>query len=61
MNNYERIKQMSIDEMAECIHLLKISDCGILSFDECPSCKIYGLCQRLGETSIKQWLKSEVE
>lgn len=61
MNNYERIKAMSIEEMAECMDLLKCSDCGISDFDECPSCIIYGLCQRIGKTGIKKWLESEVE
>lgn len=61
MNNYEKIKSMSVDEMAECIYLLKVSDCGIDSFDECPSCKIYGLCQQIGKYNIQQWLLAETK
>ena len=54
MNNYERIKNMSIDEMAE-----------LLNNQECETCCAYAdsiNCNGDNDcfTGIKQWLESEV-
>ena len=54
MNNFERIKQMTIDEM---INLLLDSCC-----DTCACDIDENKCMATGcEEGIKQWLKSEVE
>lgn len=53
MNNYDKIKQMSVDEMAEVLS----TDCSF----RCPMYekhkKCYGNCQE----NIKQWLLLESE
>ena len=52
MNNYEKIKQMSVDEMAK--QLLSYMDC-----DFCPAKS--KLCLFRCHKNIKQWLLQEVE
>lgn len=58
MNNYERIKQMSIEEMAE---FFSRSDCDVCIYNpetsECDCCSDNLECY----DGIKQWLESEVE
>ena len=54
MNNFEKIKAMDIDEMAE-----------YLAYMECDTCCVYGDktdCLEGSDcfTGIKQWLESEV-
>ena len=57
-NNFERIKNMSVDEMAEWMVEHLTNTCGF----DCPA---YGMCE--GEEingckdNIKQWLLAEVE
>ena len=56
MNNYERIKNMTIDELAE-----------FLSNNECEQCCAFSdiVCEGNPDSDcfigIKQWLESEVE
>lgn len=54
MNNYEKIKQMTVEEMAE--FLFNNAACGfcIYEFDECN--EAIGCVE-----GIKQWLLQEVE
>ena len=54
MNNYERIKNMTIEEMAECIS--KSSNCG-----KCTLADLDLSCHCECFTGIKQWLLEEVE
>ena len=62
MNNYERIKQMSIDEMVIAFDKLNVDCTG----NHCPASKI---CYKLSKTEIitncikafKQWLQEESE
>lgn len=68
MTNYERIKAMSVEEMAE---LINCCFCNSSSdFVSCKTCFIEKLCEEMNqdymktETNrrlIKQWLESEVE
>lgn len=61
MNNGDKIRSMTDDKLAKLLYLLKVSDCGINSFDECKTCIANGLCQTFGRKQIKEWLKSEVK
>lgn len=58
MNNYNRIKQMTVDEMAELLELLRTNDCGISSYKDCIYCLAKGVCQT---SNFKQWLLQECE
>ena len=53
MNNYEKIKQMSVEEMAA--YLASITNCG--------SCKAYDVekCMKECTKTLEEWLLSEVE
>ena len=57
MNNYEKIKSMSVDEMAEWFEEHLTNTCGF----DCPA---YEICEgeyvRGCEETIKQWLQEEV-
>lgn len=56
MTNFERIKQMTIEELAD--FLDKITYC--CKYDsECGYCPLYNAC--IGTTSSKTWLESEDE
>lgn len=60
--NYERIKNMTVDDMVQFLWKTRINDCGISSYNECKTCFINGFCQNgYLEKNIKQWLLSEVE
>lgn len=54
MNNYERIKQMSVDEMAEFISDVTVN---------CEYCRLSELCSVTASCLItyKQWLLQECE
>lgn len=60
--NFDRIKDMSVEEMAEFLDLYcgeicqVVSNCGNCGFDECHNKHKYGTC---GKTL--KWLESEVE
>ena len=67
MNNYERIKAMSVDEMAgfiNCCFCTTSSD-----YISCKTCFIEKLCEEMNQcmqtrsekNMIKQWLESEAE
>lgn len=57
MTNYERIKAMNIDEMAEFIKRLKMNICeGAFIAGGCTGCAIEGLCN-LPISETKQWLE----
>ena len=58
MNNFNKIKSMSVDEMAEFIYRLK--DCEDV---DCDKCMRNSLCA-IGihdKDDVKQWLLAEVE
>lgn len=52
MTNYERIKQMSIEEMARCKDICPFEFLGSIEI-----CKIDGRC----DECRKKWLETEVE
>lgn len=55
MTNYERIKNMNTEEMAD--FLAKIGECcNVYDCDFCP----LGECEECTQTGIKKWLESEV-
>lgn len=59
--NYERIKAMSVEEMAEFINRLKMNICEeAFIAGGCDGCTIKGLCD-IPKSKTKQWLESEVE
>lgn len=59
MNNFEKIKAMNIDEMAELFNILKSSCMSCIAvLDKCSS-EHYGSKNCLN--SIKQWLELESE
>lgn len=65
MTNLEKIKRMSVDEMAGVLILAaRAQDCIVLANTNCYKCAFFELCM-LGEnaayTDIKKWLESEVE
>ena len=56
MTNFERIKNMSVEEMATMMY--KISDCELRDCKNCP----LGSCQHCGNiVEIQKWLESEDE
>ena len=56
MNNYEKIKAMSIDEMAEEFTKITATHCDYCPFqNECEPQEIF--CKKF----LKQWLESEEE
>lgn len=58
MNNFEKIKAMGIEEMADAF--VNITD----NFAFCSECMIYGYCEgKLPNCyfAIKQWLEAEIE
>jgi hypothetical protein len=60
MTNYERIKNMSVEEMAEIINVL--TRC--CATDECHECQIDEFKENgivCSKISIKQWLEREVD
>lgn len=57
MNNYEKIKAMSIDEMAKCIDDISDCICRICKNNSSVKCKPFETCCE----GIKQWLESECE
>ena len=57
MNNFEKIKQMTVDEMAEKISLSK--DCSGITCSDCPI-QCYCVLPS-NKNTIKNWLLQEVE
>lgn len=57
MTNYERIKYMSVEEMANLFE--EISICCLVQ--DCNSCPIHEPLSYCTEEYIKIWLESEVE
>ena len=57
MNNFEKIKQINIDEMAE--FLRKFSNCSFCNLYLKP--KTCSNCKQNYERPFKNWLKSECE
>lgn len=54
MNNYEKIKNMTVDEMAE--YISKTPNCG-----KCTLAELDLACHCECSKGIKQWLLSEAE
>lgn len=65
ITNFDKIKAMNVDEMAEAIELLRMSDCGVSQseYDNgCIFCIISKLCRvSNSKLKLKQWLESESE
>lgn len=59
MTNYEKIKNMSVEEMAKMLLFKKFS-C-VPFCEECNNCNQYNFKLPHCEEGIKQWLNSEVE
>lgn len=58
MTNFEKIKQMSVEEMAKRLSVITRQMCNYI--DDCRDCPVDLIV--CGSTNrIKQWLKSEVE
>lgn len=67
MTNFERIKQMSIDELANLLTIEYVDlHLDILKFDSCklyqstPTGKIY-ISQQAATENVKHWLESEAK
>lgn len=61
MNNYEKIKQMSIDKMAEWLMQKTYCDiCPNQVYKNLNRCSLF-TCKQKYLKIIKQWLESEVE
>lgn len=60
MKNYDRIKSMTVDEMAKELTQLQCQECGV---DDWKNCNQIGCwCHKNnGYESYKQWLLSEVK
>lgn len=68
ITNYERIKAMSVDEMAELINCCFCTSSS--DYIPCKTCFIKDLCEKLNsdymtmstdKAQIKQWLESETD
>ena len=57
MNNFEKIKSMSIDEMSEFLESLLITQ----PDDPCSFCLAKNICNLNCTNMYKQWLESEEE
>lgn len=61
MNNYEKIKAMTIDEMAEYLVIEKYCwNCPTYIYRDTKMCPLY-CCKDSNIKEIKQWLESESE
>lgn len=62
MNNYEKIKTMTLDEMTKLIICAVTSKCLV---DDCTNCMLKYLCDEITEDNeqeiVKQWLQQESE
>ena len=58
MNNYERIKNMSIDEMAE---FIAHAECNCCVYEDRDECNIETDYEEDCINGIKQWLQQESE
>ena len=61
MNNFEKIKQMNIDEMAEKIWTYTVWSCDFCIGADCPDVEDEEPPKDFCVHHIKQWLESEVE
>ncbi|MBQ2391386.1 MAG: hypothetical protein II306_06415 [Clostridia bacterium] len=62
MNNYQKIKAMSIDEMAECLHKIdKAMYIGATNTLKRIGIELTGFNPVRSINGIKQWLESEEE
>ena len=57
LTNYERIKAMSVEEMAKFLRLLV----NCFEKEDCASCQNRVLCSCANNSAVKRWLESEVE
>lgn len=60
MTNFERIKAMSVDELAEIMNVILESDVCLMphSFTLCGECKFSKFCD-LSQGEAKKWLNEE--
>lgn len=63
MNNYEKIKQMTVDEMAKLLTELQCQECGAHDGYEWKNCQLVGCwCHaNNGYQSYGEWLLQEAE
>ena len=60
MTNFEKIKQMSIEEMAKILDAIDEEGvCIMPNIYDCSDCILCGWCNK--ELSSKEWLESEAE
>ena len=59
MTNYERIKAMSVDELASFLCNIFIAEAEVEVEDPCTICPARNHC-RYGHNGMKDWLESEV-
>ena len=61
MNNFEKIKNMTLDEMTKLIICAVTSKCLV---DDCANCMLKYLCDEITEDNeqeiVTQWLQAEV-
>lgn len=58
--NYEKIKNMSIEEMAEALFI--IADVNCVNFDlVCKTCEYTSICNAETMSNVQLWLQQEVE
>lgn len=62
MNNFEKIKSLTLDEMAKLIICAVTSKCLV---DDCANCMLKYLCDEITEDNeqeiVTQWLQAESE
>ena len=63
MNNYEKIKQMSKNKMADFLYAMLRESCCVPKEYDCRKCVAKSLCdidrKRSSKYSIQKWLESE--
>ena len=61
MTRFEKIKNMSLEEMTDAVLTLVCNDVCLNNYESnCDECIFYDLCQISPEDDVKEWLESEV-
>ena len=61
MTNFERIKAMSVEEMADILAIFLEGDSCINPKSICCDCKVRELCSLTKRADAVEWLESEVQ
>ena len=67
MTNFEKIRDMRLDEMATVlIQIAELPDCVAPESQDCEKCAIYEICLASNDAppsgeAIREWLESEVK